>query len=49
MVVVASRASKHAAVACIQAAVSQPIAYSSGKGWSSLVSAVRHELATRAI
>lgn len=40
LVVVASRACKHAAYDCVQAAAGDRIVYASGKGWSSLVGAV---------
>jgi hypothetical protein len=41
LVVIASRASKHAATDFIREAASAPIAWASGKGWSSLVNALR--------
>lgn len=41
LIIVASRAAKHAAYDCIQASASRPIRYAAGKGWSSLVTAAR--------
>ena len=45
IVVVASRAAKHAAFETIQAAAGDRLHYASGKGWSSLVTAVRDAVA----
>ena len=45
LVVVASRACKHAAYDCVQAEAGDRIAYASGKGWSSLVGAVYDNIA----
>jgi hypothetical protein len=45
VVVIASRASKHAATDFIREAASSPIAWASGKGWSSLVNALRPDSA----
>lgn len=45
IVVVASKAAKHAAYDAIKAAAGDRLHYASGKGWSSLVTAVRQALA----
>jgi hypothetical protein len=44
IVVVASKAAKHAAYDAIKAAAGERLHYASGKGWSSLVTAVRQAL-----
>jgi hypothetical protein len=46
LVVIATRAAKHAATEAIERAVSSrnPVVYPTGKGWSSIVAAVREEL-----
>ncbi len=44
LVVVASRAAKHAAFEAIRPAASDRLTYARGKGWSSLVTAVREAL-----
>ena len=44
IVVVASKAAKHAAYDAIKAAAGDRLHYASGKGWSSLVTAVRQAL-----